>query len=115
MLVQLGDRSPLFSLLSLEPAKLNSPKTKTHMEAKQILVPEKEGIIGAIGKSYPEENAAHIKLEQYFETEYEKGIRKKYIKKNSKYLKKKRKFKVLQKTFSNPVEEKGNEFSFIDK
>ena len=91
MLVQLGDRSPLFSLLSLEPAKHNSPKTQTHLEAKKIMVTEKEGLFGAIGKSYPEENATHIKLEQYFETGHEKGERKKYIKKKSKTLKKKRK------------------------
>ena len=79
--MQLGDRNSLISLLNLEPAKPNSSKNQTHLEAKQILVTEKEGLIEAKGKSYPDKNATHIKLEQYFETEYEKGIRKKYIEK----------------------------------
>ena len=109
----MGDRSTLFSLLNLEPVKPNSSKTQTHFEAKQILVTETEGLREAKGKSYPEENATHIKLEQYFETEYEKGTRKKYIKKKSKNLEKKKKLKML--TLPKPVEEEGEEFSFIDE
>ena len=66
MLVQSGDRSPLFSLLNLEAAKPNSPKTQTHLEPKKIMVTEKEKLLEAIGKSYPVENATHIKKKYIF-------------------------------------------------
>ena len=85
-------------------------QTHTHLEAKQIRVTEIEGLLEAIGKSYPEENATCIKLEKYFEIEYEKG--KKNIEKKSRTLKKK---KLLTKPLTKHVEEKGDEFSFIDE